>query len=75
MKYALTKYPGVVDGIFADRARSTASDNLNCINWTQQHATDWQKEAMSLVYSLNKDRGIVMYNNADFKTVNGRMFE
>ena len=82
VRYAMTKHPGTVDGIFADRARANTSIDLDCVNFTDQHRADWQQghtlmiqEAMDLVSSINKDRGIIICNGADLEGLNGRMFE
>eukprot|EP01084_Bolivina_argentea_P145394 254843_1 len=83
VKYALTKYPNVVDGIFADGARAnTTQTPLECVNFTDKHRNDWQnghtlmiQEAMSLVRSINKERGIIICNGANMNTLNGRLFD
>eukprot|EP01084_Bolivina_argentea_P248465 415640_1 len=81
VKYALTKYKGVVDGIFADRANNQ-SHSVQLCNITQSKYNKWNlghelmlQEAMDLVYSINSERGIIIGNNADIGIVNGRMFE
>eukprot|EP01084_Bolivina_argentea_P265381 449817_1 len=82
IKYALTKYPNVVDGIYADSARAKLQDDLGCYNWSQQQINQWNQghilliqETMNIVKTINPHRGIVIGNNADINGVNGRMFE
>eukprot|EP01084_Bolivina_argentea_P248467 415642_1 len=82
VEYAMTHQPMAVDGIFADTCRGKTSQDLKCVNMSQQKANEWDnghiqmvKDAMRIVKKYNNDRGIIICNNDDIDTVNGRMFE
>eukprot|EP01084_Bolivina_argentea_P026480 49264_1 len=82
VKYILTNQPGVVDGLFIDRANVNISNLTFCINITDEKQKQWNdgnkllaQSTMNLIKSINNDRGILIINNADIEGVNGRMFE
>jgi len=82
VEYAMTTAPGIVDGLFIDRAKARTSEELSCVNLTTEKAKAWDnghiqimKEGMEIVRKYNKEKGIIICNNADVEGVNGRMFE
>eukprot|EP01084_Bolivina_argentea_P265379 449815_1 len=82
IKYALTKYPNVVDGAFGDRANGNLKQAVPCYNFTSEHVNKWNdghyqlmQETMELILSINPERGIFITNNMEINGTNARMYE
>ncbi len=83
IKYAMSAQ-GLVDGIFVDEVSWNIAgfQRRGCLNITDEKVEQFNnghvymmQEAQKIVTSLNKERGILISNNADISGVNGRMFE
>eukprot|EP01084_Bolivina_argentea_P293515 504818_1 len=82
IEYAMTAEPGVVDGAFVDRGNTNMSSYAHCIDISKQKMEQWNQghiymleQTQKLISSINKERGILIVNNADINGANARMFE
>ena len=82
VNYAMTAENGVVDGIFLDGGSTTLSTTEGGCIVTTEFKKEWddghiylEQQMQKLISSINKDRGILIVNNADVSGVNARMFE
>ena len=83
VKYGMTAGgDGVVDGLFLDQGNKMLSTTEGDCIVTAEFAKAWdnghvyvEQQTQKLITSLNKDRGILIVNNADVSGVNARMFE
>ena len=52
VKYAMSKYPGVVDGVFADRGNTDITQSAHCINITKEKQQAWNQGILFLISSM-----------------------